>query len=90
MTALEAVTAISWRAKADDEERHAFPVRDGYPPRSLCGRERWTTLMGRHGAGTCVACLGALKEQIRSASAAVAAAEADELAAGDFYAGMSK
>lgn len=77
-------TAIEWFAADDALERHAFPRRHGYPPRALCG-ERWTTLMGHHGSGTCVACLAALREQIRSASAAVAVAEAEDLAAGDHH-----
>lgn len=80
--------AIEWWASDDQESRHAFRPVDGFRW-SLCGQARFTAAFGHHGNGTCLACLAALKEQIRSASAAVAAAEAEDLAAGDHYAGMS-
>lgn len=89
MTSIADAAAIEWRARDDQAPRHAFPAVDGFRW-SLCAAERFTALFGRHGSGSCVACLAALREQIRCASAAVAAAEAEELAVGDFYAGMPK
>lgn len=78
-------TDIEWRASADDGDRHAFPRQDGYPARAICGT-RWTAAYGRHGASWCLDCLAGLREQLRAASAALAVAEREDLAAGDHYA----
>lgn len=81
--------AIEWRASDDMFPRHAFPTTDGFRW-SLCGTVRFTAAYGRHGSGACVDCLAALREQIRTASAAVLAADAEELAAGDHHVGVGR
>lgn len=87
--AVRDVTDIEWFAADDDGSRHAFPRRDGFPPPAACG-VRWTVRHGRHGSSWCDGCLAALKDQIRAATAALAVAEREDLAAGDFYAGMDR
>lgn len=82
-------TTIEWRAAADDEARHAFPSRDGFPAPSLCGL-RWNVRYAIRGAGACLTCIVALRDQITAASMALSVIERGELAAGDHYAGMDR
>lgn len=77
-------TTIEWRAAGSEEARHAFPSRDGFPAPSLCGL-RWTVRYGHHGAGACLTCIVALRDQITAASMALSEIERGELAAGDHY-----
>lgn len=86
------VTAeIELLAPAPDVPRHAFPRPVvGFPPRSLCGQERWTVrLHPDQGDGFCVDCVTVMREQLRWLTDALALVDADDQA-GDHYAGRPR
>jgi hypothetical protein len=80
---------FEWKAEAEDGDRHAFPQRNGFPPPAACG-VRWTTRFGHAGASWCGGCVAELRAQLLNAAVALAPVEAQELGAGDHYAGMAK
>lgn len=81
---------LEWLADTAEGEAHLFPRPEvGYPPRALCGA-RWTVAMNQAGSSHHATCVAVATNQRAALDAALAAAAAFGLAAGDHHARVGR